>query len=599
MVIHPNVNFLKRDKVKNLSKKNIVSNLASVKKAKFCADNNELVEKIRKAIDTEYFNGKKIYNLEKRSFVLKAKIIAKVLSKVCDLAIDELNQVYIMNYDTQIMDGTFEYVKNLILLTINKQIHDRDFEIEDIDTFTRRVVAHMIKSNFRPLTRLKQGQVVLNNCVIDLKKCTVEELAQVTENVDVMSRLACNFMPLSVLNKKEKDQAIIHRNIINRLMDDWSDGDPDKKKLLWQIVIACLEGWNRGRFFIIHGPGGNGKSTFMKLIAKICQVFTAHSSLTVVNCGIHQFSDDNVIGKVSEATHVILGDDAPSNHIVHDITISRLKTLTTRDAAFTVNMKYQPAREITSCPVFIQSTNTHLRLNENSDAVADRTIVVFWTKTNYRKNPTDEFDLDELLQNSDFLDQFVTMAIEEAFSMGYFTKFHVTANMLAETSESLDEEDVVSSYFADNFDYFKHYEMLSVPHLYEAFKDYHGVINPNTKAMSLKTFTNRLELIVSRYNFEFYTNAESFENRRHFGSDSDYSTRSLLRLLGHDKTLRLRGRCLVNLSDDKISQDQLNSFETELNAKEQLDVNKLSSKERVMIAMLAAQGHTTAIQYEV
>ena len=484
----------------------ITQNIEELKKSRQHESLETLISSIRNDLYSKY-----IYKANVNEKDVKLKIttseITKALENFCDLAVlrtsNHLSTLYIGNPQTKLMTSSVEFVKMILsglsshVISQNGNRRELRFEIviDDIDIMTKKVITKL-KTNpyIRDFVQLPNHYVVtLNKLVINLKTNEIFDLDSFILKYDITSNCYFNFINYKSLDKETRQKSLVNRQIIERVMKDWSGNDKEKEYLLWQVMYAVLQNDNHDKFIVIKGPGGNGKSTYMMLLSKVAG--TNH----VVHANIHQFGDPNSINKIDLSTRLIIGDDAATNHKISDIATSNIKSIVTSNP-ISVPMKYQDNVVIKTHALYIQGTNTDLSFYENNPALKSRMIVITWSDIDFRSIRSElTFDLDSLMKDQSFIDEWVMMCLEK---VDYFKEFSIPESVKNETNEMIESNDTIKQFLDEYWFKINRFDTIPIKVLYLSYVKWSKEFNPKGGLMKLPTFAKEINSKSNDYRFE-------------------------------------------------------------------------------------------------
>lgn len=294
-----------------------------------------------------------------------------------------------------------------------------------------------------------------------------------------------NLQPITLLNP-------LYASISRRIINDWSDDNKDKEKLIWQIIVAAIEGDGRNKTIILKSDGGGGKTSFLNILQAIIGLNKT------LNCGIYELGNDNKLANLKPSTHIIIGDDADTNKKMPAIALSRLKSLSD-GGSFLIDVKYEASRPVMSNALFIQNTNTDIAIYENNQALMSRMVKLNWTNRNFRQKNDLEFDLKELLgnpalgipANEAFIEAMISIALLET---PYFKKFTIPKEVEEDTMEMLAENDQVQAFI----DFLDMQGVLQLPYLaltsmHKRYEVWLKDTNPSANPLKIRNFKKEFE----------------------------------------------------------------------------------------------------------
>lgn len=477
------------------------------------------------------------------SIKVSSQQIAEAIKQTCKLAIvvsKEGYALYIEDPDQKIMRNDKSFIFEI--LSELAAIERFTIKIDDLDNIARKVIS--ILKHRRTIPHLNpvpsQYLITKDDVVIDLKNKKICDFNDIRKSYDITSK--CN---ISLKNRelfKFDEKKALHREIINRVMSDWSNNDDTIKLLLWQIIFSVLQNDNHKKCFVLTGPGGNGKSTYMSLLAKLA----GQEQTLYIN--IHQFGDSNSINTIDMRTRVIIGDDAATNHKISDTSLSNLKSFVTHNP-FSVNVKYESNRIILSKAVFVQGTNTDINFYENNPAIQARLVVIPWTTVDYRKSSDLTFNLDELLTDHDFISEWAMMCIE---NIEWFDQFEIPEIVEKRTNEMIESNDTIKQFLDETLSSINAYGMIPTQVLYQAYVRWSKFVNSSSGVMKINSFTKALIDKQKQYKFELC------QTRRRF-TKHNYKY-AICRQLDVDDKLMSNKQTYLLLQSNELSYDEIEKF---------------------------------------
>lgn len=157
------------------------------------------------------------------------------------------------------MTSDFNLLEMIIQSLCDKTTNDK-FEailsIEDLNKMSNKVYSHLKnKRNIRNLVELPSRYIITkNDYVIDLVDNEVMTIEEIRLKYDIINKANVNYVDYQSLDQHDKERSDLNRQIISRIMSDWSSQKEDVEYLLWQLTYAVLQNDNHGKFFIIKGP---------------------------------------------------------------------------------------------------------------------------------------------------------------------------------------------------------------------------------------------------------------------------------------------------------------------------------------------------------
>ena len=314
------------------------------------------------------------------------------------------------------------------------------------------------------------------------------------------------------LSKVNKDML----KVVQKVFNDWSQGDPIRLEFLKSLVLATAMGNGFKKYVVIQGSGGNGKSTFLNLLRGV----VGPGSYLPFN--IQDLENDSHMSTINEEIKVLLGDDLANRAVLSNNLLNRFKQLVTGNDVL-VNRKFLSSVYIKMHGVKIQATNDFPRFMETGDMILDRTIVYQWTNVNYRLDDTEKneiqslvgYSLDELIgeiklktysanydkHNEEFYTALMswiasTTPIPTQDTFDKFQKeFRVETEAAFESSQDVIDEVLKE---LDNEGAFQ-YRIICVNAIYYRYVEHVKAVNPGAKPTSRHMLTKRLTQYLKKY----------------------------------------------------------------------------------------------------
>lgn len=421
---------------------------------------------------------------------------------------------YLMKSSTSFVEQLLGDISSRHVVDKNGNIVESLFEIviDDISKTAKSLITKLKNnSTIRDFYKLPSNYVVtLNNKVIDIITNEVYDLKSIIKHYDIVNKNYFNFTQFDS-EIKENTKSDLYREIIDRVMKDWSGERQDIEYLLWQIIYAILQNNNHDRFIILMGSGGNGKSTYMNILRIIS------GNENTVEANIHQFNDPNTINQIHMGTKVIIGDDSATNHKINNLTLSNLKSIVTGDP-ISVPVKYEQNKIVQTNALMIQATNTELSIFENNAAVKSRLILIDWTNEDFRSKKSDlTFDLKKLMKDQSFIDEWAMVCLEK---VEYFEEFNIPQSIKDSTNEMIEANDTIKQFLDEYLYRVNKFKRLPTKVLYHQYISWCKLNNPNGGIMKLHTFTKELTKRRQDYCYEMSDRLDrpNFKNYKYINS---------------------------------------------------------------------------------
>ena len=452
---------------------------------------SELIEKADQVTKKNQLGGKPNKQLNEND-------LYEIISKACNIIIIDYSEeqdltnytyaIYNPKTDTYVRDR--DYLGSLIQFIINNQLVSPNISAKKAIGAVAEAIKYskddLPKANIPPKYIVK-----FKNCIYDLKhnkKYSFDD--EEIKDYHFINKIRYPLVPL-----EDTNEGML--SIVNRVFKTWSKGDEEVEKLMKQMIYSYIEGKGRGVQIILKSEGGDGKSTFLRMIQKL-----GHAKLTH-HMNLDGYGDDNQLNQIDPSTKLILGDDLQSNFKLNAKGLPRFKTLID-GGSINVSEKYMPNKIIKSDALKIQATNTDIKFFENNDAIRDRVILLQWPHYNFRQNPVEDFDLDQLTgkhgkANEDFMIALLSYVVN---TTEYFNKFSVTDKMRSDFEELLNDNDMIIQYIEELKDLgVLNYSHLPSTILYEYYKQWLKQTNPGSQPLKLREFTKKFKSSIEKYGY--------------------------------------------------------------------------------------------------
>lgn len=388
-------------------------------------------------------------------------------------------------------------------------------------------------------------------------------------------------------------------NIMDRVFNDWSRGNPSTKRLMLEYLRAVMEGNNRGRALIINGYGGNGKSTYIGIARML-----ASEELTLP-LNLHEMEQQFGLDGFSDATKLIVGDELKSSYRLDKIALTRAKQIVDGQT-ITVDVKMKQPRVVHPNACLIQSTNTPIKFGESNNAIRDRFLVVEWTNENFRRKKKElPFDLKEMMKEPDFVTKFIAFLYNRTES---FTNFYIPEEVEQSMEDRLNASDNVQQFveFLDELDIISHNVILPISILYEIYGNWIRSESPGGIIMSKRTFTERISIILQeKHNFtevRSETNGKYHRIRLTSTPISKWNRVQFTGLLGKDLDKELKSKLALNNTSYFINpNNEISSEERKevLNDLDAIDINNPLHKRIILSEIHDNQNKTIMSRFGV
>ena len=412
------------------------------------------------------------------------------------------NMLFIPDFDKQTLEVGYEALckhvsaiarRHYFFFGINAKEIEKQFSYEFLD---RRYVTTYVQAP-PEIIRVKSG--TYNLLTKKVGKETANALGEkyyfpTVQNYDVL--------PLKQVNQKLL-------KLIQQIFDDWSEKDKDRLKFLKMNILAALMGDGFKRYIIIQASGGNGKSTYLNMIKNII----GKSQYMAFN--LQDLENNSVFSAVNPSLLALIGDDLAARYVLSPNSLYRFKQLVT-GAEIKVDRKYLSAVPVYMNGLKIQATNEFPRFMETGDMILDRTIVFKWVDTNYRKDYTQQDQIEKEFGKT--LDELVGNPEEETYDYDFYTALvswivsttnlpthrdynHFAELLKTDTEDAFDSsKDLLEEYFTELLESGTfEYQYVVATAVYHGYRQYLRINNPAAKPTSIQPFIKRLKDFIAKH----------------------------------------------------------------------------------------------------
>lgn len=271
-----------------------------------------------------------------------------------------------INDNLYFYDGQYTHIKFLNSVMIK--------EIPHITKTQRNEVLYYI--NELGFENSEQADVRYINCgngILDLETMTMKEH---TPEIRISNKIETIYNPEAYYEPTD------------RTLNTIACGDPNLRLLLEEIVGYCLYRRNElGKFFILTGDGGGGKSTYLDMIGKM--IGDDNISAVSLQSLSKRFQNTELVGKL-----VNIGDDVSDVFIDDD---SDLKKFVTGEAV-QFERKGQDPFKFRNYSKLLFACNKLPRMSDKSNGIQRRMVIVPFNAVFKKDENYDPFIIDKLMK---------------------------------------------------------------------------------------------------------------------------------------------------------------------------------------------------------
>ena len=216
----------------------------------------------------------------------------------------------------------------------------------------RKEIVRYVQKNAPKKVQCNSRYILFNNGIYDI---TTKNMLPLNDNHVFLNKIPHNYNPKAEIVKD-----------IDKFFNDISCDNEEIKMLLIQVIGYCMYRSNKlGKFFILQGGGGNGKSTLFKLMQYVL------GADNVSELSLEDLSGKYGVGTIRDKL-VNLGDDIEDKYIDK---VANVKKLATGETISTEE-KYKNRQYFRYYGVLVFTANTIPRMSDKSDGLKRRLVIV-------------------------------------------------------------------------------------------------------------------------------------------------------------------------------------------------------------------------------
>jgi putative DNA primase/helicase len=328
-----------------------------------------------------------------------------------------------LNYD---MFSKYLITKNTIV-TIDKTLYrysqgsytlldDDEMEFIIMDSLENSKISHRkeivryIQKNAPKKVQCTSRYILFNNGIYDIATKNMLPL----DNTHVfLNKIPHNYNPKAEINKD-----------IDNFFEDISCNNAEIKTLLIQVIGYCMYRSNKlGKFFILQGGGGNGKSTLFKLMQYVL------GADNVSELSMEDLSGKYGVGAIRNKL-VNLGDDIEDKFIEK---VANVKKLATGETISTEE-KFKNKQYFKYYGVLVFTANTVPRMSDKSDGLKRR-LVIIPLEADFKNTVKADPNILEKLCTEDVAEYIISQAVIQLHEILYNKQFIKCQRVIEATEE--------------------------------------------------------------------------------------------------------------------------------------------------------------------
>ena len=372
-------------------------------------------------------------------------------------------------YQTEGENKGIYTVSDLAFKSIIKQ-YNNDFD----DNNCKKVKQHL--ESYVETTGLCRDKdlVAVNNGIFNY---ATKELLDFDPNIVFISKSHVDYNP-NAQNIPIRNDDGTYWNV-----EDWMKSlsdDPEIVALLWEILSAIIRPnvrWNKSAW-LYSEQGNNGKGTLCELMREL----SGKSAYTSIPIAL--FSKDFMLEPLLSVSAIIVDENDVGDYIDRS---ANLKAVITNDVIF-VNRKFQKPLSIQYRGFMVQCINELPKLRDRSQSMLRRLLIVPMLKcfTGHER----KYIKNDYLHRKDVLEYVMYRVLNSNFYE--LSEPHACKELLGDYRIYNNPVEDFWHQFRDLFVW----DLLPYEFLYELYKSYINVVNPQSSVMGRNTFTRELRAVV-------------------------------------------------------------------------------------------------------
>ena len=429
---------------------------------------------------------------EKRQIIVKEGKPRKFnLSDVANIIIRTIAMTVIPSEDEESLNlAIYDYDKKIYVMSY---MHLNKYLVaitgltsrSQIDSLTQIIVSREEElCFFNPLPKYK---IAVGNGIYN---CLTKKLEPFTPLYTVLTRISTNYIENPI------KPVFSDGFTLEKMIADFANNNVDRIQLLSQIIKSILTGVNTSDvFFIIIGPGGDGKSTMFSMVTNL---------IGKQNASFLNFSEINNPDKLLTTLNkkLMLGMDNDINLYIKKTAL--IKSMASHET-ITLQRKYMNSISVNFSPVIVQLCNEMPRFSETKESMRRR-IVTFKSENSHYKNGTQNNNIKKYIKDKYFLEYALWYFLNEEITP-YYNDYNEIDREL--TDESLNNDDVLGQFIEDmvQIKYINDVnKMIPLRHLYALYLDWFNENNPGAKPFGMRTFKTKISEFMYKLGYTFDPN---------------------------------------------------------------------------------------------
>lgn len=329
------------------------------------ASNKEFYEALRPLVSLKQAQSKKQLSLQS---VLEILIESGEIKRLARSG--KQNVVPCMsNFDSQSIEKGYDSVARHL---IGMSVYYNFLYTADAIGLEKKY-AHVISvNNLKEYVKLPKYVVYTNSGLYDL---TQKKLTNDRTDSQGNEYYLSNSVNYDIVKLEQVDQTML--KVVQKIFDDWSQGDATRLNFLKSLVLAAAMGEGFEKYVIIQVPSGSGKSTFLDILEGVVGVRNS------LRFNMQDLKNDSHVSLLHNELNVLLGDDLDNRTTLSNSLRTRIEQLATGKDMLS-NRKYLTPAYIRMEGLKIQATDEFPRFLESNSEMLDYAIVCQWANTNYR-----------------------------------------------------------------------------------------------------------------------------------------------------------------------------------------------------------------------
>lgn len=389
---------------------------------------------------------------------------------------DDSTNLAIYDYDKRIYVMSYMHLNKYLVAILGSTSRSQ------IDSLMQTIVSRENElCYYNPLPKYK---IAVGNGIFN---CLSKELEEFTPYYTVLTRIKTNYVENAPRPRYEDYFTL------EGMISDFANNEPARIELLSQIVKSILTGVNRSdAFFIILGPGGDGKSTMFTMISNMI----GQNNASYLNFS-EILNPEKLLTTLNKK--LMLGMDNDVNLYIKRTAL--LKSMASHEN-ITLQRKYMSSVSVEFSPVIVQLCNEMPRFSETGESMRRR-VVTFKSENSHYANGTQNYNIKKYIQDKEFLEYALHYFLNDDRTP-YYNDYNEIDKQIVD--ESLNTDDIIGQFIEEmrSIGYINEInKVIPLKHLYSLYLDWFNSNSPGSKPLGMRAFKLKITKDLASFGYQF------------------------------------------------------------------------------------------------